>query len=246
MNFSQRSYTNGETFRPKPILIEKPESGLIVIATPWGPVESAHRVAEIVSEQFELLAREDMTSPFESVPSLSAAANRLRIGVLAANAYLCKNENAKQWKSAVELTAIHYARGVLSWVHVGSPHILLHDGQHIHPVAYDVDWTSQSQNKGPLFSQALGLDSNPALKAGSVRLRKAAQILLLSRSTVPGGLFTKDHFELENLLEDLVQDQSAEPCWVGVLNLDESYEIATDTSDENNTSSDLANSNEVA
>lgn len=220
MQLNHRSYTDGSTFRPKPVVVEKPELGLIIVATAWGPIESATRTIEIILEQFELLSREDMTTPFESIPSISSAANRLRTGVLMANAYLQKSENNKQWKTAVEVSVVHVSRGVLSWVHVGSPHLLLNVGNNIHPLAYEMDWSLQSKNKGPLFSVALGLDNNPPLNVGSIRLTGEAQLLMLARSQVPRSLFGLEKFEADEVLQTLVQDQSSSPFWLGVAEIE--------------------------
>lgn len=221
----QRSYTNGQVFRPKPIIIERAESHLLVIATPWGPLECAQRAAEIIVEQFELLSGEDVTSTFDSLPTLSAPANRLRKGVLMANQYLYKTENAKILKAAVEVVAIHYDHGVLSWAHVGGPHLILNDGKNIHPVAYDADWSCQSDNQGPLFAQALGMENNVPIHLGSLRMAADTQALVISRSTLPSSVFGSNNFDLDSVLDKLVLDDAEAPCWVGVVELEESTQI---------------------
>lgn len=220
MKLNQASYTNGLYFRPKPVVIDRPDSNLLVIATGWGPLEVTQHAAEMVVEQFELLSRDDVTTAFEVMASVSSPANRLVNGARMANQHLYKIENAKQWKSAVELTAIHYEYGVLSWVHVGSPHVLLHDGKNVHPLAYAVDWVGQTENRGPLFSEALGMDANVNLTVGSLRLTREAQVLLVGRSTLPKAVFQAEGFESKVLQHQMVDDNADAPYWLGVVELD--------------------------
>jgi hypothetical protein len=225
MILHQRSYTTGQFFRPKPVVLERPESDLIVVATPWGPLEHAQKAAEIIVDQFELLSKEDLTTPFESIPSLNPAANRLRMGLMTANNFLFKGENAKAWKSAVEITAVHFANNVLSWAHVGSPHLLLTDAKFSHPLAYSLDWDAQTQVQGPLFSQALGIEAQLPISAGSVRTSRGARLLMLARSHWPreilGKSFSKNTVEqeMEVLLQTLVEENPENPFWFGLCDL---------------------------
>lgn len=225
MSLIQRSYTSGQFFRPKPFVLERPESNLIVIATPWGPLEHAQRVAEIVTEQFELLSREDLTTPFESIPTLNSAANKLRMGLMTANQFLFKGENAKAWKTAVEIVAIHYDQPVLSWAHVGGPHLLLADSRFTHPLAYALDWDAQTQIQGPLFSQALGIEAHLPISAGSVRVSKESQLLMLSRSHWPRSILSQafgkkqSEQEMDLVLKALVEENPENPFWLGIFNL---------------------------
>lgn len=225
MQLFQRSYTTGQYFRPKPVVIERPESHLIVVATPWGPVEHAQKSAEIVVEQFEILSNEDLTTPFESIPTLNAAANRLRIGLLSANQYLFKNENAKAWKTAVEVMAIHSYGGVLSWANVGSPHLLVANKTLTLPLQYQMDWEIQSLKKGPLFSQALGLEGQALISAGSVRVPPKSRLVMLAHSHWPRQILNQSlgqesaEQDLESLLQIIVQESSDSPFWMAVTDL---------------------------
>lgn len=222
MNFLHRSYTSGQFFRPKPFILERPESNLIVVATPWGPLEHAQRVAEIVTEQFELLSREDLTTPFESIPNLSSAANRLRMGLMTANQFLFKGENAKAWKTAVEIVAIHFDKPVVSWAHVGGPHLLLADPQQTHPLAYALGWDAQTQQQGPLFSQALGIEAQLPISAGSVRVKSGSRLLMLSRSHWPRNILAQafgkkgSEQEMDLVLKSLVDENPENPFWLGL------------------------------
>lgn len=218
MQLEQRSYTSGVFFRPKPVVIERPESHLLVVATPWGNVDSAQRVANIIVEQFELLSKDDLTTPYETIPNISAAANRLRVGALTANQYLYRNENGKTWKSAVELAAIHYDRGVLSWVQIGSPHLILLEKGILHPIAYEADWAYQSGNEGPLFTQALGIDNMISLKAGSQRVHPESQLLMVSRGTLPRRIYGLPVFEMDKVIQTMTNDSPVTPFWLGLTN----------------------------
>lgn len=217
MELERRAYTDGQFFRPTPVILEREESRFLAVATPWGPVESGQKAVSVLTEQFELLGREDMTTPFESIPTLSPAANRLRIGALTANQYLFRNENAKLWKTAVELAALHFDNQVLSWVQVGSPHIILNNQGVLHPIAYEPDWAFQSGNAGPLFSQALGLESLVPLHSGSLRIRGEAEALLISRGTIPRAIFQLTQFSIDAVTEILVGDDPHMPFWAGVV-----------------------------
>jgi len=226
IKLNERSYTNGKYFRPKPVIVQRPESHLLIVATPWGGLEATQKAAESIADQFEELSREDLTTPFDRMASLSSAANRLRTGVMLANQDLFRNENGKLWKTAVEIVALHYDKGILSWVHVGSPHLLLNDGSHIHPFAYDIDWAGQSQNQGPLFSQALGIESSIPMNVGSLRVPDHCQIMMLSRGHIPRAVFQAQTFEFDRLQESLITDNPAAPFWLGLVELSEAEEMA--------------------
>lgn len=216
IHLEQRSYTSGTFFRPKPVIVERPESNLLIIATPWGNVDSGQKVAATMVEQFELLSKDDMTTPYESIPTISAAANRLRVGALTANNYLFRTENGKTWKAAVELAAIHYDKGVLSWVQVGSPHLILLEKGVLHPLAYEADWAHQSGNEGPLFTQALGIENMVPLKSGSLRARPESQLLMVSRGTLPRRIFGLPVFDMEKVVQTMTNDNSVTPFWLGL------------------------------
>lgn len=221
MRIDQRSYTNGDYFRPKPVVNERAESHLIAVATPWGPLEAAQKSAQTLSDQFEILSQEDVTTPFESIATLSSAANRLRVGALMANQYLYRTENNKVWKSAVEMTAVHYDHQVLSWVQVGCPHLILLEKETLHPLAYEPDWSHQSGNAGPLFTQALGLENNTPLKAGSLRVQPNSQLLMISRGTIPKAIFAFDQFSIDGVAQVLIEDDESAPFWVGLVSLED-------------------------
>ena len=105
MNINSRSY-GGKLFRPTPEVFKR-EDGLLVIAMPWGPKDSAKSFIKTVSEYCSTRENDlEVTLPFGVLPSLSPLANRLRTALLIANDQLYSEENNSEYQSGVEALAI--------------------------------------------------------------------------------------------------------------------------------------------
>lgn len=219
----QRSYTNGKFFRPKPTVVERPESHLLVVASSWGTTDAGGRAAHLLIDQFETLSQDDVTTPYEMMPSLTSAANRLRLGAVAANQTFYRSENAKLWRAAVEVAAVHFEKNVFSFVQVGAPHLLLLQNEDLHPLAYEPDLAFEVGNVGPLFSRAIGVDSQVLVRAGSMRVRGDAKLLMLSRSTLPRKIFASAQFDEKSIVDILTKDDPDEPFWLGLIDFSESH-----------------------
>jgi hypothetical protein len=220
MDFEQRFFS-GTLFVPKPVIEFERASNTLIIATPWGPSEQAQRVIEIIKEQISSdgapTAETAVTRVARHVEGLSDEGNRLRTATAFANEQLFLRENTSQYTGAVEVAVISIQNQFLSWVQLGSPHILLRNQKGFQPLCYTPDWSWQLHQKSPLVSQALGLERSCYLNCGTHRLQKGDDILLISRSTLPAQIYAAEDNRLESLAHILVDNDPESPFWIGRL-----------------------------
>lgn len=215
MSLVQRSYA-GKTFRPKPLLHELDGPSVLVVSS-WGARDEAERVAQIFQDQLGIADAEDFTSPFGHLENMSPKANRLRTACLLANDLLYRDINQSEYLAAVEILALVIEDRVMSWVQVGSPHLLLHSKGTCQPLAYNLDWSWQYSQASPLPCLALGIESAININYGSIILPKDAEILLLSRGAVPSPIFQSESVELDLISRILINDNPDTPFWLGQL-----------------------------
>ncbi len=226
MNFEERSYS-GKIFRPRPDVYFSENEKILIIATPWGLSSSSHRLIKIVLDYYNS-ARDDLevTSPFERLLCLSSVANSIRTAALLANDSLYGEENKKEYVAGVELFIGAFEGQELTWLQVGHPCLLLNRfGRNILPLGSHldiaIDMSHSSQLLPPLPSQLLGIDATCNFTIGSFRMREDDRLLLISRSSLPGVIYsTSDqNRNLEAICKVLVREASDEAFWIGVLNL---------------------------
>lgn len=215
MKLTQRSYTNGKVFRPKPVIVERPNSNLLVIATPWGPEHSAEQVCEIFISRFESLIVANDIFPYRG-----QVLNRMVAAVQKANLELGRSENERRLTTIVEFSAFHYQQGILNWIHVGSPHIFVRQSEEVHPLAFEPDWATTQPGAPPLLRYGLGVGSELKMHSGTLRLTPQDQLLLLARSAVPSVLYSPRPHGIDRLAHRLVRNNAELPFWIATLELD--------------------------
>lgn len=224
MQFSERSY-GGKLFRPTPEIYF--ENDLLIIATPWGPRNSAKKAIQIISDYYTS-ARNDVevTAPFEKLTCLSSLANILRIAGLLANNTIHRDENKSEYVSGIELFIGAQIHNEFVWLQLGQPNILLsRNGHTLIPLGsttdLSTDFSQSNEILPPLPSGLLGLDSNCNFVINSFRPQTKDRLFLISRSILPGDLFILSDKQLttNEISRTLARQQSEMPFWIGALNL---------------------------
>lgn len=217
MDFQQRFYS-GETFRPKPVIEIEKTTNTLIVATPWGSPDAAQEVIEVVKGQLSSSSEGTaVTRVTKVIEGLSDEGNQLRSAALYANEHLYMKENAQEYTSAVELAMISIQNRTISWVQIGSPHVLLKNHLGYQPICYTPDWSWQLQQKSPLVSQALGLERSCNLNCGSHHIEKTDQIYLISRATLPSQIYAQENAGFDVISRVMIDSGPETPFWLGLL-----------------------------
>jgi hypothetical protein len=228
--FEARPY-GGKTFRPRPETHLDAESGLLLIATPWGPRATARKALERMLDYITSAKQDrEATTPFGNLPDLSPAANALRNAAMHANESILRDENKDQYSSGVELFAASFSDYELAWAQVGAPQPLLARpgrkrllplGPHV-DLSFDLSQTGKKPLPA-LPSQLLGLDALPNLFLGGFRARPGDRVILLSCSSPPDEFYASpaDGATLDSLSRTLASADPEQAFWLGILALDD-------------------------
>lgn len=218
MDLVQRSYS-GHTFRPRPIIEIEKTTNTLIIATPWGASDQAQMVIDLIKEQLSVSQQPEATRVGGFIEGLSEDGNRLRAAAALANEQLYHRENSKEYSIAVEIALISVQKRSLSWVQLGTPHLILLGNEGFQPLASTPDWSWQLQQAAPLVSKGLGMEKNSYFNCGSSRFKGGEKLFLISRSVVPASVYALREPDLNSCAEALVEDNSDAPFWLGVLEL---------------------------
>lgn len=216
MRVIERSYS-GQVFRPKPIIDSKPDT--LIIATSWGSQDHGQKVVKRVNDFLSLAAEPDATSMGSYIEGIGSMANRLRSAAMLANESLFSVENRDEYVAGVELTAFSIHNNNLSWVQVGTPHLLLSTRKGLQPLSYSPDWAWQLGSPSPLLCHGLGLEPHCQVQCGSVKVETLDKVILVSRSSIPGAFYAQANLGLQELSQVLVQDTPEMPFWLGIVDL---------------------------
>lgn len=221
MKFQERSY-NSKIMRPRPLVYQDQARGFILIMTPWGSQESCQKVIDYTS-QFLLTASQDseLTTPFQSILSLSDEANKLRVATLMANDFLYRSLNAEKYELVVETLFLSFNKRHVAWCQMGCPHLIVkkHNGM-AQPISFHPE-TNSSLANFPMPLQFLGSEPTIAPRCGDLYLEKKDSLLMLSSSIVPSGIWSlKESGRFEDWTEQLVQYDGSQPFWLSRLQFD--------------------------
>jgi hypothetical protein len=215
--FEQRSYS-GHCFRPKP-LIEQADQETMVVLTPWGATEYAIQTLASIKDFLDMSKEAEATVVGALNESLSPFANRMRSAAIMANENLYLNANRTEYLAAVELAAISKEQDRVSWVHIGSPHLFLHNSQGIQPLSYTLDWAYQIHQKSPLLCHGLGLDRSVNLNCGTYKITEPSTIIMVGRSYVPPQFYQLQRPSLQTVSDLLINENSDMPFWLGLMTI---------------------------
>lgn len=218
MQLEERSYA-GRFFRPKPQILKSENPDTVMIVTSWGEKDESDRVVQIFKDQLRLDTPSDQAEPYGLIESLSSKANQLRVAALMANDVLFNEANKSEFVCALEFLGLVYDGGILSWVQIGAPQVVLKIRDQIQPLVSQVDMSWQYQQESPLLSQALGLQSTCQLNCGSLHVPDEAELFLISRHALSPQIFTQPALTLSIMTDILVKDSNQAPFWSGHLQL---------------------------
>ena len=144
MKLHDRSYST-KVLRPKPIVHQQDDGGLIVVATSWGLAEHAqHAMDEVVKYVNSAQADVEVTSPFDFLTALTDEVNYLRTALLITNDMLYRGENKSEYFSGVEILALFKRGPQVAWAHVGHPSVFIQrHGQRLQPLSMGLDLSAE-------------------------------------------------------------------------------------------------------
>lgn len=227
MELVSRSYS-GNLFRPKPEVYCERDGILCIVATPWGPRNSARKAVQTIQDFF-LSAKSDqeVTSPFQHLTCISPLANNLRVAVMLANDMIYREDNRNELTSGVELFVCAHSGSEVVWTHIGQPHVLL-DRKSLPIVNLSTspdaafDFSQGQKWLPPLPGALLGTDATSNFQIRSFRPQKDDRLLLASRSLLPHEFqrLPREKRDLDALTRELSQSDAQMPFWIGQLILD--------------------------
>lgn len=226
MAIEERSYS-GKLFRPKPELHFEEDGSLGIVATPWGPRQSAKRAIDLLKD-YILSAREDMeaTSPFQMLTCLSPLANNLRVGMMLANDTIYREDNKSEYMSGVEILVFAHQHGELAFAQVGYPHLFLaRKTMPWIPLSVQIDLATEMSQAPeilpPLPQNLIGLHNTTNVNISSFKTQPGDKLILLSHSVVSHPLFTLsfDRAKLDAISDSLAVEYPELPFWLGVVDL---------------------------
>lgn len=212
MQFEERAYT-GKSLRPKPIVLRDEGLGIVVVLTAWGNRDEMDRAQRFFSDQVRSLESTEHTAAFGRIESLSAKANQLRVACYLCHDFMFREINRLEFVSAVEVLALHLENNVLSWAQVGAPNLYLRRQNELQPLAVQLDLGWEFQQAVPLTSAALGLDPVINPQCGSMYLPPQSDLLLLSRSHMPGSLYANCPDNLASFSNAVAKADPEMPFW---------------------------------
>lgn len=218
MQLEERSYA-GTYFRPKPMILASEEPQALLVLTSWGERDESDRVVRVFQEQLKMDDSLELTTPFGRIESLGHKANQIRTAALLSNDYLYGEANRTEFICGMEFLGIVYDKGILSWVQIGSPSILLQWKGQVQPLAYVFDQSYQYRQNSPILSAGLGLEPSCQLNCGSLHIESDAELFLVSRDSLTPSLFQQSSLTLAALTKLLVQGSENTPFWAGHLKL---------------------------
>lgn len=226
MKLQERSYST-KIIRPKPLVHQQDDGGLIVVATSWGKAEHAQRaVEEVVKYVGAAQADVEVTSPFDFLSALTDEVNYLRTALLITNDILYRGENRSEYFSGVEILTLFKRGSQVAWAHVGNPSVLIQrQGQRLQPLSIGLDLSSElSPNDTflpPLPAQLLGMDPTCYIQCGHTRVSEGDQLVLFGSPLIATALWTEaGNADMSTLTQRMIQESPETPFWLGLVNLD--------------------------
>ncbi len=216
MDLQQRSYSTS-IFRPKPKIFFENSSQTWIIATSWGESEAAEATIQSLRDQLASISEPDATVIRGSAAGLSDGSNRLVSAARITHQKLFQQRNREEYTTAVELALIKKVRNHLSWVQIGAPALILSTEKGLQPLCPASDLSFQWDQQTPLVAVAMGLHKEVNLHCGSCLVKENDQLILLSKSYIPTSLFQLKSISLQSVSKNLVDENSEQPFWLGLL-----------------------------
>lgn len=226
MKMQDRSYST-KIIRPKPLVHQQDDGGLIVVATSWGKTEHAQRALdEVVKYVNSAQADVEVTSPFDFLTALTDEVNYLRTALLITNDMLYRGENKSEYFSGVEILALFKRGSQVAWAHVGNPSVLIQrHGQRLQPLSMGLDLSAELSEGDsilpPLPAQLLGMDPTCYIQCGHTRVSEGDKLVLLGSASIATALWTETHgADMGTLTQRMIQESPETPFWLGLVQLD--------------------------
>jgi hypothetical protein len=223
MKFLERSFVENESYRPRPSVHWNEESGLLIIATPWGQKTSQDDLISKLSDYISSSKLDqELTTPFAALQNYDKAANSIRTALLLANEYIYKSKNKNEYTSGFEILVGVAKQSQFYFATVGHPHVLLSKKEkNILPLFMDLDHSlnlSKKKLMPALPDKLLGINSQVDFQVHNFKYHPGDQLILMSKSWIPKEFFSlsKKQRNFEDYAKELTKDDQ-QPFWLGVM-----------------------------
>lgn len=218
MDLESRSYNPGQIFRPRPYILSRPESQLLILATSWTTQGEAEKAARLILEQVEQTEGTDATSIVSKDAPNAEAGSKLKSALQVTSQFIYKQENLKQARLLIEALVIQRQGQLISWAQVGQPNLYLIRKGRVAPLAVGSDLSVFDPALPPLAMAGLGLTQQTNVQTGSARMLAGDQLLFLAQSFESAWPRWSENPSFEALAQSLIESQSDLPFWCGLTN----------------------------
>ena len=204
--FKEQSY-RGSLFIPHPEVFVDEIEGDLIVATSWG----SSRTAKLVIEKIRNACSNQLNSL--SLPQ------RLRKAALLANHFLYEEENAKEYRSGVELFLAKKEKGKLMWLQIGHPVLYLDRKNQSLTQLGKTSGLSQLEGEKQLHylpKNILGGFAEPDIHFGDFSIKKEDRIFLINRAFIPESVqsLSYEQRSLESISQFLAKENEDMPFWI--------------------------------
>lgn len=201
MEIESRSYNPGSIFRPKPVVLTRSESHLMIIVTSWTGQDVANKNAQAIADHIEGHAE---------------AKDPLREALLGVAQDIYKHDNLKQARLLIEALVVKRQGSMVSWAQVGQPNLYLIRKGRVAPLSVQADLSVLDPTLPPLPMVGLGLTDKTNVLAGSARCQPGDQLLFLAQSFEPAWPAWGESPSFQTVSQALIEAQPDLALWCGV------------------------------
>lgn len=213
MEVQSRSYNPGPVFRPKPFILERPESNLIIVTTSWGHQGEDEKAAKMILEKIEQSGNEDMTGMHDRS---NTDIERLRRSLLETGQTIYKQDNSKQLRLLIEALVVQIDGNSVIWAQTGQPNLYLLRKGRLAPLVVQPDHSIRNPGLAPLPSVGLGLDAQTPVQAGAAAWMKDDELMFLAQSWDPQWFRSHDaRPDFQKITAELIRNQPEIAFWCG-------------------------------
>lgn len=213
-NFEQQYYRH-KTQHPQAEFKIEEDGSLLTVSFSWGEMNATDKAnSSLVNYYFASKNDIEVTSPFELLPSLTGLENKLRTGMLIANAEVYHQFNSKSFAAGCEYLCLATEGRELVAAQVGGPSVILVRKSENFLLSTNTDLAIN--NFCPLPSKLFGIENICYPQINSIQVKPDDFIVLISRSYLPSQALTLDlRMPLPQIIQSISKENPHIPFWLG-------------------------------
>ena len=219
MESESRSYNPGSIYRPKPLVIVRPESSLFLVLTSWTSQAEAERAGQHIVEQIEQDQNTDFTRLGDSTQAFFDGTSKLRQAIQTTGQAIYKQSNQKQARLLIEALVIRIQGNSLIWAQAGQPNLYLIRKNRLAPLVVQPDHSILDPGLPPLPSLGLGLEAHTPIQSGVTRYEPGDRLLCLAQSWEPSWPSWSETPSFAAITSHLIEENPDLAYWCSLLSL---------------------------